>query len=109
LPVVTTSIGAEGMQGRSDDTLVVADDPRGYADAIVRLCRDDDRWSALSRGGREWIEENMSSRTVSRTLSAPVEAEAGNAGDEELTSIVILTYGQLEQTRACLESIEAHT
>nr|MDQ3935380.1 glycosyltransferase [Actinomycetota bacterium] len=49
LPVVTTPVGAEGLG--DDPPLLVADDPAALADAVVRICRDDELWLRLSRAG----------------------------------------------------------
>ncbi len=67
LPVVTTSIGAEGM-GLVDGThALVADDAEGFAEAVVRLYRDDGLWETLSvearrLAGRAWSPEAMKER-----------------------------------------------
>ena len=42
VPVVSTTKGAEGLDVEPDVHLLVADDPAGFAQAIVRLCNDDD-------------------------------------------------------------------
>jgi glycosyltransferase involved in cell wall biosynthesis len=44
-PVVTTGIGAEGLPGLAE-VLPVADDPAGFAAAIVELLSDDMAWRA---------------------------------------------------------------
>jgi glycosyltransferase involved in cell wall biosynthesis len=55
LPVVTTTIGAEGM-GLVDGThALVADEPEAFADAVVRLCRDDELWTRLSEEARHLV------------------------------------------------------
>src|SRR5262249_38799860 len=41
LPVVTTSIGAEGMELEDGVTALVADTPEAFAEAVRRLCTDD--------------------------------------------------------------------
>lgn len=47
VPTVATTIGAEGIDvGAYPEALVVADDPRAYADALVRLLTDNDAWRA---------------------------------------------------------------
>lgn len=51
LPVVTTSIGAEGMSLRNGINAMVCDEPREMATAVVRLLHDDDLWTALSVEG----------------------------------------------------------
>jgi glycosyltransferase involved in cell wall biosynthesis len=48
LPLVTTSIGAQGLPG-IEDCVAIADDARGLADAAVKLLRDDGLWRKASR------------------------------------------------------------
>jgi len=40
LPVVTTSVGAEGMDLEDGKTALIADSPEAFAKAVVRLCTD---------------------------------------------------------------------
>jgi len=44
VPIVSTSIGAEGYYGPLRDALVVADDPQEFAEAIGLLMTDDVAW-----------------------------------------------------------------
>ena len=55
LPVVTTSIGAEGMQLVDGENALIADDPAAFSDAVVRLYRDPVLWERLSRNGLHHI------------------------------------------------------
>lgn len=41
-PVVSTTIGAEGLPVRDGEDLVLADDPKSFAAAVVRVLQDDD-------------------------------------------------------------------
>jgi glycosyltransferase involved in cell wall biosynthesis len=47
VPVVTTSIGAEGMGFVDGEHALIADEPAEFAAAIVRLYRDEDLWRTL--------------------------------------------------------------
>ncbi len=69
LPVVTTSIGAEGLEGHEEECLLVADDPQELAAHVIRAYRDDDLWRRLSRAGQELIAERCSTEVVSEQLS----------------------------------------
>jgi glycosyltransferase involved in cell wall biosynthesis len=51
LPVVATSMAAEGMGLGPDDGILVADDPNRMAEQIVRLYNDSDLWRRLSSSG----------------------------------------------------------
>jgi len=71
VPVVTTTIGAEGMDLVDGEHALVVDDPAGLADAIVRLHRDDALWTALGAAGRASLEARLSpaaARTALRAL-----------------------------------------
>jgi glycosyltransferase involved in cell wall biosynthesis len=68
LPVVTTPIGAEGLEGHAEECLLIAEDPRELAALTVRLYREDDLWQRLSRAGQELISERCSSQVISERL-----------------------------------------
>ncbi len=52
VPVVTTSVGAEGLDAESGRDLMVADDDAAFVQAVADLHRDDALWDALSVNGR---------------------------------------------------------
>jgi O-antigen biosynthesis protein len=75
LPVVTTSIGAEGLLGVEGDgiepgaqCLLIGDSAAELASATVRLCRDDALWRDLSRAGQRSIAERCSTEIVTERL-----------------------------------------
>jgi GT2 family glycosyltransferase/glycosyltransferase involved in cell wall biosynthesis len=61
LPVVTTSVGCEGLGAEDGKHLFVADEPALFAERIVALHRDNDLWRSLSDGGRH-IARTVTSR-----------------------------------------------
>ena len=50
-PVVTTSKGVEGLELRSGEHLLIADTPRDFAQAVVRLLRDPEYARAIAQRG----------------------------------------------------------
>jgi glycosyltransferase involved in cell wall biosynthesis len=70
LPVVSTSIGAEGMGLQDGVHLLVADQEEEFAAAVLRLVGDDALWSRLARQGREHIEHTLSVDAVRPRLEA---------------------------------------
>ncbi len=64
LPVVTTTIGAEGMGLVEDETALIADEPDHFAEAVCRLYRDSVLWEKLSRQGRDYIEQHYGEAAV---------------------------------------------
>jgi len=51
-PAVSTSVGTEGLDLRDREEVLVADDARSFADAIVMLLRDEELWQRLASNGR---------------------------------------------------------
>lgn len=55
LPVVSTRVGAEGLDLRSGRDLVVVDDPRDFAPALVQALRDPAGLGEKARNGRALV------------------------------------------------------
>jgi O-antigen biosynthesis protein len=68
VPVVSTSIGAEGMHLTHEKNILLADQPLEFAQQVIRLHRDRDLWTALSRNGLRNIEEHFSRAAAKRNL-----------------------------------------
>jgi glycosyltransferase involved in cell wall biosynthesis len=73
LPVVTTQIGAEGLDGHDQECLLIADDPHELAVNAIRVYRENDLWRRLSRAGQELIAERCSTKVVSDRLGLFLE------------------------------------
>jgi GT2 family glycosyltransferase/Tfp pilus assembly protein PilF len=104
LPVVTTSIGAEGMglENGNGGTLV-ADDPETFADHIARLYADRELWNQLSTQGRQHIEANFTPQCIARQLETILDWSGS------FCSIIVLALNQWEHTERCLDSLTRHT
>ncbi len=66
LPVVSTGIGAEGIQVRDGENLLLADDAEAFAVAVTRLLADSGLAARLRQGGRATVEAEYDWRTVYR-------------------------------------------
>lgn len=60
LPVVATPIAAEGMGLRDGVDVLIADDAERFAEAILRLYRDEALWLTLSEAGLANVEAHFS-------------------------------------------------
>ncbi len=69
LPVVTTSLGAEGMNLIDGEHVLVADSPAAFARAVVRLYTDDRLWEELSDNALLHIKSNFSKAVVQKNLA----------------------------------------
>jgi len=74
LPVVVTTIAAEGMDLSNGDTALIADSAEEFADAVVRLLGDQPLHHRLSENGRQAARERWSEAVASKDLLALMRA-----------------------------------
>jgi sugar transferase (PEP-CTERM/EpsH1 system associated) len=55
--VVSTTIGAEGLPVTNGRDIEIADDPSGFAQAVIRLIRDTDRRRSIETAARQLVVE----------------------------------------------------
>ncbi len=79
LPVVATTPSVEGMFLSPEQDVLVADDPKAFAEAIARAYHDEALWERLAAGGRENIRAHFS-RDVARSAITRLIAFARGAG-----------------------------
>ncbi len=68
VPVVTTSIGAEGVGLTSGENAMIADDPEEFANSVLRVYRDMDLWHRLSESGYKHIEDHFTPQIVGQKI-----------------------------------------
>lgn len=73
LPIVTTSIGCEGIAVENGRHLLVADSPQEFAQATLRLLEDRAFANTLARNGRELIEKDYDYHTAYRQVNLVYE------------------------------------
>jgi glycosyltransferase involved in cell wall biosynthesis len=64
LPVVSTPIGAEGIDLRDGENLLIADTPEAFARAVVTVLQEPQVQARLRANGRRWVEERYDWRRV---------------------------------------------
>jgi sugar transferase (PEP-CTERM/EpsH1 system associated) len=69
-PVVSTSLGVEGLQVDAGRHLLVADGAPAFAAAVADLLADPDRRARMAREGRRLVEERYGWREAVRTLAS---------------------------------------
>ncbi|MCB1947813.1 MAG: glycosyltransferase [Burkholderiales bacterium] len=80
VPVVATSVAAEGMKLVHDQDILIADEPEEFARQIIRAYDDAQLWAHLSSSGKANIEEHFSFTVAERQLSEILQDQQ-NAGD----------------------------
>jgi sugar transferase (PEP-CTERM/EpsH1 system associated) len=68
LPVVSTTIGCEGIAASSGQHLLIADDAAGFAAAVLRVLGDRALADALGANGRRLVRGRYDARLVHRQL-----------------------------------------
>jgi glycosyltransferase involved in cell wall biosynthesis len=74
VPVVSTSIGAEGLEFERDREILLADDAEGFAAGIVGLLGNGERRAQMARAARARVEKLYDWDPIGRDLSAQLLA-----------------------------------
>lgn len=70
VPVVSTWIGAEGLAKTEGEYCLLADDPHGFAGAIVRLLEEPEVGLRMAERARKYVEEEWDAEKVTGRLVA---------------------------------------
>lgn len=68
-PVVSTRIGAQGIDVQDGEDLLLGDEPKEFAQQVVRLLGDADLRARLSANGRRLIDEHYQWRAIAERYS----------------------------------------
>jgi hypothetical protein len=73
-PIVSTTIGAEGLGMVHGTDALIADSADSFADACVSLLTDDELCRALARGARSLAEQSFDGKRIAQQLGAKWQA-----------------------------------
>ncbi|RPJ66867.1 MAG: glycosyltransferase [Acidobacteria bacterium] len=73
-PVVSTTIGAEGLPLSPGRDLALADHPESFAAAVVRLVRNDQAWTAMADAALHLVTERYDWSAVAGALEHAIQA-----------------------------------
>ena len=83
LPIVTTPVGAEGLDASDGEQMLIAETAEALAERILRVVEDDALWQSLSQQGqelitakcsREVLDERLRETLASSHLGSPITA-----------------------------------
>jgi glycosyltransferase involved in cell wall biosynthesis len=78
-PVVSTTVGAEGIDLKDGEEILLRDDPDSFAEACIRLLTDNALASRMGRSARAVIEKQHERAAVVRSIGRAIAHGAGNA------------------------------
>jgi glycosyltransferase involved in cell wall biosynthesis len=81
IPVVTTTVGAEGLLAQNGAHLTVADTPKELANGVMEILSDKQKAFSLSKNGRALVEERYSWEGMLRSYRDLVESVLNGAGE----------------------------
>lgn len=73
VPVVVTSVAAEGMYLVHEQNAMIADDPESFADAVVRVWNSRELWERVSINGRHNLREHFSVEAAAKPIDEMLE------------------------------------
>jgi O-antigen biosynthesis protein len=79
LPVVTTSVGAEGLNLRDSQEAMVADSAKAFADAVVTAHEAPELWQRLAENGRRLISQTYTPEAVRAAVRSVVPPDRAPA------------------------------
>jgi O-antigen biosynthesis protein len=74
VPVVTTSIGAEGFGLTHEFDVMIADDPESFAGAVARLYSEKELWERVVRNSRLRIERYFTPEVIAEMINNSIKA-----------------------------------
>jgi len=77
-PIVTTTVGAQGLGARPGEQLLIADDPEDIGDAIVRVLRDPELRARLATAGLALVSDGQARVRQARALDRALQRVAAD-------------------------------
>jgi glycosyltransferase involved in cell wall biosynthesis len=74
IPVVSTTVGAEGLAFRDGSEILISDDPTEFAEAVLRLLTDDQLWHGVRTAALERVRCQYSWESIVGDLLAEYES-----------------------------------
>jgi glycosyltransferase involved in cell wall biosynthesis len=72
-PVVTTHVGAQGIEALNGEHLLLADEPTQFAEAVDRLLTQADTFGRIRRAARELVETRYDWCIIGNVMNQVIE------------------------------------
>ena len=87
MPVVTTTVGVEGIKARPGEEILVEDDPAGFAQAASNLLDDEALGASLAEKGRSLAESHYDWQVVLKKMDHIYNRTASQESEEEMAYV----------------------
>ena len=67
-PVISTSVGCEGLDVKAGENIMIADSPEDFAGKAVALLSERELWTKIARDGRKLVEERYDWEKIMWTM-----------------------------------------
>lgn len=74
IPVVSTSVGIEGMYMKNGQNCLIADTEEKFANAVIKLYNDKEYWEAICEKSKGILEKHFSTKSAKRNLEKLIES-----------------------------------
>jgi len=72
-PVVSTTVGAEGLLYKKNKNIAIADNPKEFAKQIINLLKNKKHYDTLAENGRETIVREYSFKVIAQKLETVIQ------------------------------------
>lgn len=118
VPMVSTSIGAEGMNIVNGVHSFITDKPEQFAEYVIKLHEDKELWQKFSTQGKQLITSQYSSKLMRHRLQYILNFSTRESFKKSLAlnfpnppeiSIILISFNQYEYTKKCITSLVENT
>jgi glycosyltransferase involved in cell wall biosynthesis len=85
-PIVTTSIGCEGIDVEHRESVLIADQPELFAESVIELMRDQELANRLAKNGYELVQQQYGWDFIGKKLDETYRTLAGMITPEKSSS-----------------------
>jgi GT2 family glycosyltransferase len=96
LPVITTSIGCEGMPVQSGIHLNIANTADTFAELVVRTLSEEDHWLQLSKKGLQFAKEQWGSQAAYENLRQILQQQGLTASKSDQSTINLYPFSNVD-------------
>jgi glycosyltransferase involved in cell wall biosynthesis len=109
LPSVTSTIGAEGMNGNLSYSGIIADNPKQFVEAATQLYTDEKKWKQAQNKGFQIIEKRFNKALFSEDFKTQISSLLKDLNSHRNNNFIgqILQHQTLQSTKYMSKWIEA--